>query len=254
MYSAVLLLAMAGAVDAPGWGYHCGGCYSGCYSSCGYGYGYCCSSSYNYPCYGYNSGYSYPCYGYYSGYSYPCYGYSSCYSYPYYGYCYPSSYSGGGYVAANYTASFPQAQGETDEEYKYCQDKSKDMSPEAYSSFRSGVWLRMTNAERKKMMDKEKKVNPTTLDDKPVLRTEIVVRLPADAKLFVDDVICPLGSATRTFKTPGLKAGQAYAYTFRAEVTRNGVVRSTTQRVRFDAGKAVELDLRDALNTTVAER
>jgi uncharacterized protein (TIGR03000 family) len=99
-----------------------------------------------------------------------------------------------------------------------------------------------------------KKINPSTRNTEPSPRTLITVRLPADARLFVDDVACPLASDTRTFETPGLKAGQAYSYTFRAEVTRNGQVVSTTQRVRFDAGKAVEVDLRAALGTAVAGR
>src|SRR5207302_2379797 len=36
----------------------------------------------------------------------------------------------------------------------------------------------------------------------------VTVRLPAEARLWVDGVACPLASETRTFATPQLQAGQ----------------------------------------------
>jgi uncharacterized protein (TIGR03000 family) len=42
---------------------------------------------------------------------------------------------------------------------------------------------------------------------------KITVTLPANATLYVDNVLCPLTSATRTFATPKLQSGQKYYYT-----------------------------------------
>jgi uncharacterized protein (TIGR03000 family) len=69
----------------------------------------------------------------------------------------------------------------------------------------------------------------------------VTVRLPADAKLFVDDVACPLTSDVRSFATPALQPGQQYAYTMRAEVVRDGTTRTESQRVLVRAGQAVEV-------------
>jgi uncharacterized protein (TIGR03000 family) len=73
----------------------------------------------------------------------------------------------------------------------------------------------------------------------------VTVKLPADARLYVDDVLCPLTSATRTFNTPELDAGQRYYYTLKAEVVRDGGTRSATQRVLVEAGKQVRVEFKD---------
>jgi uncharacterized protein (TIGR03000 family) len=65
----------------------------------------------------------------------------------------------------------------------------------------------------------------------------VVVKLPAEARLFVDDKPCPLTSATRAFDTPDLQPGQAYYYTLRAEVTRDGRLVSESKRATFRAGE-----------------
>jgi uncharacterized protein (TIGR03000 family) len=70
---------------------------------------------------------------------------------------------------------------------------------------------------------------------------KVTVRLPADAKLFIDDVSCPLTSDTRTFDTPNLKPGQKYYYMVRAEVIRGGQKVEETQRVILEAGQQVSV-------------
>jgi len=69
------------------------------------------------------------------------------------------------------------------------------------------------------------------------------VRLPADAKLYVDDVVCPLTSDVRSFPTPPLPPGQQFQYTLRAEVVRDGQKRVITERVLVSAGQTVEVNL-----------
>jgi uncharacterized protein (TIGR03000 family) len=71
---------------------------------------------------------------------------------------------------------------------------------------------------------------------------EIVVHLPADAKLYVDNVHCPLTSAKRTFKTPELEPGKKYFYILRAEVVENGQTVSESLRVFLTPGQQVQAE------------
>jgi uncharacterized protein (TIGR03000 family) len=73
----------------------------------------------------------------------------------------------------------------------------------------------------------------------------VVVKLPADARLYVDDVLCPLTSPTRSFDTPELVAGRSYYYNLKAEVVREGVKRTATRRVVVEAGKQVTVEFKD---------
>jgi uncharacterized protein (TIGR03000 family) len=67
----------------------------------------------------------------------------------------------------------------------------------------------------------------------------MVVELPADAKLYVDDQLMKTGSDRREFKTPVLEAGQTYFYILRAEVTRDGKSFTETKRVTVRAGDEI---------------
>jgi len=81
---------------------------------------------------------------------------------------------------------------------------------------------------------------------------QVTINLPADAKLFVDDVVCPLTSDTRSFSTPKLRQGQKYFYDVRAEVVRGGATVSETQRVVIEAGKQVSVTFPKLAPVTVA--
>jgi uncharacterized protein (TIGR03000 family) len=69
----------------------------------------------------------------------------------------------------------------------------------------------------------------------------VTVELPADARLFIDDVACPLTSATRSFETPRLEPGQKYTYTLRAEIVRDGKTVSKLRKVEMQAGSKVNV-------------
>ena len=73
----------------------------------------------------------------------------------------------------------------------------------------------------------------------------ITVRLPADAKLTVDGVDCPLSSDTRTFDTPALAPGQRYYYLLKAELVRAGRPIAQTKRVDFRSGERVSVSFED---------
>jgi uncharacterized protein (TIGR03000 family) len=72
----------------------------------------------------------------------------------------------------------------------------------------------------------------------------IVVSLPAEAKLFVDDKPTVSTSAVRTFASPVLQLGKDFEYTLRAELVRDGqkLVSSKTVLVRAGQESRVAID------------
>jgi len=74
----------------------------------------------------------------------------------------------------------------------------------------------------------------------------ITVHLPAEANLYVDNVLCTLTSAKRSFATPKLQAGQKYFYTLRVEMTQNGQNVSRSQQVILQAGQNVQVNFNAA--------
>ena len=92
---------------------------------------------------------------------------------------------------------------------------------------------------------------PRRLDKKQVQAApaRIIVRVPADAKLTVDGVDCPLTTETRAFDTPNLQPGQQFYYTVQAQVTRDGKSVSEIKRVIFEAGSSVDVEFRLPVET-----
>lgn len=82
----------------------------------------------------------------------------------------------------------------------------------------------------------------------------VTVLLPADAKLYVDKVRCPLTSEKRSFETPALQASRTYYYTIRAEVVREGRTITISERASLTAGKHVVVDLNEKLTVQAARR
>jgi len=68
------------------------------------------------------------------------------------------------------------------------------------------------------------------------------VKLPEEARLFVDGVLCPLTSGERTFDTPALERGKTFHYALKAEVNRGGKTVSETQVVEVEAGKRIAVE------------
>jgi uncharacterized protein (TIGR03000 family) len=65
---------------------------------------------------------------------------------------------------------------------------------------------------------------------------KLIVDLPPDAKLFIDDQPMKINSQHPIFATPKLEDGKTYFYEVRAEVVRDGKVLTDTKRVEFHAG------------------
>jgi uncharacterized protein (TIGR03000 family) len=82
----------------------------------------------------------------------------------------------------------------------------------------------------------------------------LVVNLPADATLTIDDTPTVSTSAERTFTTPALEPGKVYRYTLKAQVTRNGQVQEMTQKVTVQSGETTRVSLDPSSATSVAAK
>jgi uncharacterized protein (TIGR03000 family) len=76
-------------------------------------------------------------------------------------------------------------------------------------------------------------------------RASVVVRLPADARLFADGRALNLTGAERKFVSPELPSGQEFVYQFKAEYDRNGETLSVTRKVAVRAGTTVTVEFVD---------
>jgi uncharacterized protein (TIGR03000 family) len=76
-------------------------------------------------------------------------------------------------------------------------------------------------------------------------KAKLVVELPPNSKLFIDDKPMKNVSGVRTFNTPDLEPGQAYYYMVRVETERDGKPVSETRRVIVRAGQIARADFKD---------
>jgi uncharacterized protein (TIGR03000 family) len=83
-------------------------------------------------------------------------------------------------------------------------------------------------------------------------RATIVVSLPTDAKLTIDDQATSSTGDQRVFLSPDLPAGQEFHYTLKAEVVVDGKTQVVSQVVAVRAGEQSRVTL--AAPTGVAER
>jgi uncharacterized protein (TIGR03000 family) len=76
-------------------------------------------------------------------------------------------------------------------------------------------------------------------------RAKLIVELPKDGKLFIDDMPMKTTSNVRSFNTPSLEPGQAYYYMVRVETVRDGKPVSDSRRVIVRAGQTARADFKD---------
>jgi uncharacterized protein (TIGR03000 family) len=79
----------------------------------------------------------------------------------------------------------------------------------------------------------------------PTNKAKLVVELPENAKLFIDDKPMKAASGVRSFNTPELEPGQAYYYLVRVETVRDGKPISETRRVIVRAGQVARANFKD---------
>jgi uncharacterized protein (TIGR03000 family) len=73
----------------------------------------------------------------------------------------------------------------------------------------------------------------------------LLVELPTDAKLYVDDTPMRTSKDRREFRTPPLQVGQTYYYILKAEIVRDGETITETKRVLVKAGDQVQANFGD---------
>jgi uncharacterized protein (TIGR03000 family) len=225
MYSMVLMVALTGGAEVPDWGRGgcSGGCYggyAGCYGGGYYGYGGC----YGYACGGGCWGGGYGCWG--SGYG--CYG--SCYGG---GGCWGSGYASWGCWGGYAWGGFPYGTGWG----------LADATPvlitvpgRPATAVAQAAYYNPGNA-------------PVTAAAQPAAgtpgsdRAALVVHLPANAKLTVDNTPTNATSDTRRFVTPPLERGATYRYVLKAELDRNGQKATASRNVEVRAGETSDVYL-----------
>lgn len=256
MYSLVLMAAMTAGGETPdfcfrgcrgGWGCH--GCYScsGCYGcSGGYGGGHGCCS-YGYGCHGgYVGGYGY-CYG--GGYigchgCYGCYGCGGCYG------CYGGgSACAGGYGCVGFGHTMIGCYSAPGYGYNPVplMGGAVPMVPGA-----GGPPADLPPGDGKPA-DPKKDKQP---DMEVSAKARLVVEVPGDAKVYIDDQLMKTKEGVRKYSTPTLEPGQLYYYMVKAEIVRDGKTQSETKRVVVKAGEESRLsfDKLEPVATAKADR
>ena len=81
----------------------------------------------------------------------------------------------------------------------------------------------------------------------------IIVSLPAEAQLKVDDYVTTSTSATRMFVSPTLNAGTEYTYTLTGEIVREGKSVVASKRITVRAGEETRVNLEFPTTIVAAE-
>jgi uncharacterized protein (TIGR03000 family) len=213
MYSVVLMAALTTGVDLPDFGRRggCHGCRGGCYGGCwGGGYGYGCMG-----CYG-GSGMGYGgCMGCYGGSGMGYGGCMGCYGGSGMGYggcmgCYGGCYGGYGYGGGMGIAGGVITGGTTVQ-------PAGERAP----------------APKQQKREESSLAAPAT----------IVVDLPADAKLLIDNEATTSTGMSRVFQSPTLNPGKEYQYTLTAEVVRAGKPVKAEKIITVKAGQTTPVSL-----------
>ena len=106
--------------------------------------------------------------------------------------------------------------------------------------------------EEKKEMPKDKKGGVTK--NTRIAPALITVNVPADAKLSIDGVATLSSSNVRMFQTASLKSGTVHYFTFSAEVVRNGLAYTATEKVAVEAGANAVISLNPNVGPAVANK
>lgn len=81
----------------------------------------------------------------------------------------------------------------------------------------------------------------------------LVVNLPADATLTIDNQATLSTTANRVFVTPALEVGKEYQYTLKAQVTREGKVQTATAQVTLRPGEVSQVELKIPATSVAAQ-
>ncbi len=79
-------------------------------------------------------------------------------------------------------------------------------------------------------------------------RGTVIVRMPTDAKLFVEGKSMTVKDGERTFVTPSLPTDREALYSFKIEFVRDGETLTITKKVNIRGGKSTTVDFNDILS------
>jgi uncharacterized protein (TIGR03000 family) len=92
------------------------------------------------------------------------------------------------------------------------------------------------------------KPKPNKNGDKETMaptRAKLVVELPANATLFIDNKPVKVAAGVHTFNTPVLEPGQLFYYEVRVETVRDGKPIAQTRRIIVRAGHVARADFKE---------
>jgi len=95
-------------------------------------------------------------------------------------------------------------------------------------------------------------VKPTDKKTELYAPANLIVTLPADAKLSIDEAITSSTGTVRSFVTPELERGKTYYYTLKAEITRDGKAEIISREVEVRAGEATRVMIEAPATATVS--
>jgi uncharacterized protein (TIGR03000 family) len=241
MYSVVLMVAMTGGADVPAGFFGHGCCGGDCYGYSCHGYschGYSC---HGYSCHGCWGGHThYSCHGCCGGYAYSCHG---CHGWSCHGCCGGYAYSchgccggwschgccGGGWFGHH-------------RHHECCYE---ECCPTVYYGCCGGYQAAPAAPAGEKIESKPMEKKTTELDS--AAPATLVVTLPADAKLLIDDAATISSSARRVFVSPALQAGREYTYSLKAEFTKNGKTVVVSKDINVTAGAEIAVTMEETL-------
>ena len=81
----------------------------------------------------------------------------------------------------------------------------------------------------------------------------IVVNIPADAKLSIDDNMTRSTETVRRFVTPELENGKDFYYTLKAEMVVDGQTQTSTKRILVRAGEEAQVTMEFAVSSVASK-
>jgi len=93
---------------------------------------------------------------------------------------------------------------------------------------------------------------PIAISSLPSNRGQVVVRVPADAKLFADGQATTLAGTERVFQTPDLTAGRDFQYTLKVEFADGADTKSVSKQVIVRAGHRTVVDFTPTADTVTS--
>ena len=115
-----------------------------------------------------------------------------------------------------------------------------------YSCYGNGVYHGPTGTPNGTAPEK---LGPPSKQDETT-RAKVIIDVPAQAKLYIDDQPMSNKTGKRTFMTPPLERGQTYFYDVKIVLTVDGQEKVQTERVVLRAGEVVAANFSGAPSAT----